>query len=222
MGDLFWNKVAGVLIGGILVIIVIKELGHVLVPSHPAHELDAHNTAYPVDWAALEGDGAGETETVEEGPTDYGLLLANASLSAGERITRRCQSCHTFDEGGASGSGPNLWNMVGKDIAARAGFSYSNALQGIDGGWSYEALDAFLESPRNFANGTAMSFAGLRDEEDRMDLIAYLRSLSNNPMDLPAALESMPANDMEEAMDDGEEMMDMPVEEETEADQGGH
>jgi len=223
MGDLFWNKVAGVLIGGILIILVIKELGHVLVPSHAAHELDAHNTSYPVDWAAMESGATGEVEVVEEGPTDYGLLLANASLSAGERITRRCQSCHTFDNGGATGTGPNLWDMVGQDIASRAGFNYSGALQAVEGGWSYEALDGFLESPRNFANGTAMSFAGLRDEEDRINLIAYLRSLSDNPMAMPAMLEAMP-EEADHMMEDGmDDMMDMPAEqEEAPAEQGGH
>ena len=84
MGDLFWNKVAGVLIGAVLAVMAITELGHLLVPSHGAHELTDENTSYPVDWAAIES-GGGEAEPVEEGPTDYGLLLANADISNGER-----------------------------------------------------------------------------------------------------------------------------------------
>lgn len=188
MGDLFWNKVAGVVIGGILVVVLIAELGHMLVPSHGAYELTEENISYPVNWEAL-GAGAGaEAEEVEAGPTDYGLLLANANLSAGERITRRCLSCHTFESGGGNGMGPNLWNVVGSDIAAVAGFGYSNALEGLEGNWTFEALDGFLESPRGYASGTIMSFAGLRNLDDRINLIAYMRSMSDNPVALPAPL----------------------------------
>ena len=89
MGDLFFNKIAGVIIGGILVILVITELGHMLVKSHAPEELTAENTAYPVNWAALESGAAGTEEAVVEGPTDYGLLLANADAAAGERVARR-------------------------------------------------------------------------------------------------------------------------------------
>jgi cytochrome c len=241
MGDLFWNKVAGVIIGGVLVVLIITELGHLLVPAHSVEELTADNTAYPVDWAAIEGDGAGEVEVVEAGPVDYGMLLASADISSGERITRRCQSCHTFDDGGATGTGPNLFDIVGRDIAAIAGFGYSDALNDLEGGWSFEALDGFLESPRNFASGTAMSFAGLRNEDDRMDLIAYLRSLSNSPVALPAALSAMEAelvdgaDDAMERVEDaaadgveaiGDETLEQsppePTEDETPADDGGH
>jgi cytochrome c len=210
MGDLFWNKVAGVIIGGVLVVLIITELGHLLVPAHSVEELTADNTAYPVDWAAVGGDSTGAVEVVEAGPVDYGLLLAGADIASGERITRRCQSCHTFDEGGATGTGPNLFDVVGRDIASIAGFGYSNALVDLEGGWSFEALDGFMESPRNYANGTAMSFAGLRNEDDRMDLIAYLRSLSNSPIALPAALSAMETAVVEEA-DTATELVEEPA-----------
>ncbi len=189
MGDLFWNKLAGVVIGGILVVLLITELGHMLVPSHGADELTAENTSYPIDWEALGTGASAEAEVIDEGPTDYGLLLANADLSAGERITRRCVSCHTFDNGGGSGTGPNLWNVVGTDIAAAAGFGYSNALEDLEGAWTFEALDGFLESPRGYASGTIMSFAGLRNLDgliadgrravNRLDRV--LQQLENNP-----------------------------------------
>ncbi|MED5547750.1 MAG: cytochrome c family protein [Pseudomonadota bacterium] len=187
MGDLFWNKVAGVLIGAVLAVMAITELGHLLVPSHGAHELTDENTSYPVDWAAIES-GGGDAEPVEEGPTDYGLLLANADISNGERVARRCAACHTFEQGGANGVGPNLWGVVGADIATHAGFSYSAALQALEGEWTYEALNHFIESPASYAPGTAMSFRGLGDEAQRFDLIAYLHSLSDNPLPFPDPL----------------------------------
>lgn len=198
MGELFWNKVAGVVLATVLGVLAITELGHLLVPSHAAHELTAENTAYPVDWAAL--DSGHSAEVIEEGPTDYGLVLAAADIGAGERAARRCVACHTFDQGGADGVGPNLWNIVGADIASGA-FGYSNALQGIEGNWTYEALDAFIESPAGYASGTAMSFRGLGNDDTRLELIAYLRSLSDNPMALPAPLvETASAEAVDDAM----------------------
>ncbi|WP_291841862.1 cytochrome c family protein [Maricaulis sp.] len=186
MGELFWNKVAGVVLATVLGVLAITELGHLLVPSHAAHELTAENTAYPVDWAAI-GSGP-STEVVEEGPTDYGLVLAAADIGAGERAARRCAACHTFNEGGANGVGPNLWGIVNADIANHAGFSYSAALEGLEGAWTYAALDAFIENPSGYASGTAMSFRGLGNDDTRLELIAYMRSLSNNPAPLPAPL----------------------------------
>jgi len=103
MGELFWNKVAGAVLATVLGVLAITELGHLLVPSHAAHELTAENTAYPVDWAAL--DSGQSAEVIEEGPTDYGLVLAAADVGAGERAARRCAACHTFDQGGSNGVG---------------------------------------------------------------------------------------------------------------------
>lgn len=188
MGDLFWNKVAGVVIGAVLAVMGIKELGHLLVPSHGAHELTDENTSYPVDWAAIESGGGEAAEPEEEGPTDYGLLLANADISNGERVARRCAACHTFEQGGANGVGPNLWDVVGRQVASHEGFSYSAALQELGGEWTYEALNHFIESPSSYAPGTAMSFRGLSDEAQRFDLIAYLHSLSNDPLPFPDPL----------------------------------
>tara|TARA_R110001606_G_scaffold268180_6_gene416919 strand:- start:9117 stop:9815 length:699 start_codon:yes stop_codon:yes gene_type:complete len=211
MGDLFFNKVAGVIIGGILVILVITELGHMLVKSHAAEELTAENTAYPVDWAALESGGSASQEAVIEGPTDYALLLASADIGAGERVARRCQSCHTFDSGAADGTGPHLWNVVGRAVASVAGFNYSGALLELGGDWGYEELDGFLERPSAYAPGTAMTFAGLRDEGQRMDLIAYMRSLSESPMALPDPLPAAAPETVEAAMDETMDAMELPA-----------
>lgn len=233
MGDLFFNKIAGVVIGGILVILVITELGHMLVKSHAPEELTAETTAYPVNWAALESGSTATQEAVIEGPTDYGLLLASADIGAGERVARRCQSCHNFENGGANGTGPHLWDIVGRTIASTEGFSYSSALQALGGVWDYASLDGFLEAPARYAPGTAMSFAGLRDGNQRIELIAYLRSLSDTPMALPDPLpvaeieveddtveEAAAATDMT-ALPDATEPMQAPAEDTTPAEPQG-
>lgn len=209
MGDLFWNKVAGVLIGGVLVVMVIYEFGHIIVPSHGAEELTAENTSYPVDWASLGTVSSGPAEPEDTGPVDYGLLLAAADISAGERVVRRCAACHSFEEGGGNGVGPAMWDVVGRAKNAVAGFGYSGALG--DGDWNYESLYLFLERPSAYAPGTSMSFQGLRNQDDRINLIAYLRTLSNNPVPLPDPLPAV-EDAVEEVMDEAvEEIVDVPM-----------
>ncbi len=113
-------------------------------------------------------------------------LLAKADPAAGEKVTSKCKSCHTFDEGGANRIGPNLYGVVGRQIASHEGFSYSDALKAKAGeSWSYDGLDAFLTAPKDWAPGTKMSFAGIKSAEDRAALLAYLRQLSANPLPLP-------------------------------------
>ena len=101
-------------------------------------------------------------------------------------VTRNCTACHTFNEGGANRVGPNLWDIVGRPIAAGDGFNYSGALaERSEETWSYENLDAFLANPRGWAPGTKMAYAGLRSANDRAELIAYMRGLSGDPAPLP-------------------------------------
>jgi len=138
--------------------------------------------AYPIAVAEAEADA--EAAPAEEAPP-IALRLASADASAGETSARACAACHTFEEGGANRIGPNLWGVVGRDIAAVDGFSYSDALASMEGGWDYESLDAFVANPREWAPGTKMSYAGLRDPQARSDLILYLRSLAADPAPLP-------------------------------------
>ncbi len=125
--------------------------------------------------------GEAEGGDKEAGP-DLGTLLASADPAAGEKIFAKCGACHTVNQGGANGIGPNLWGVLGKPIGAHAaGFAYSSALSDHGGEWTYENIDAWLSSPRGFANGTKMSFAGLSKPEDRANVIAYLKANGGGP-----------------------------------------
>lgn len=116
----------------------------------------------------------------------FAALLAAADPEAGAKVARKCTACHTFEQGGKNKLGPNLYNIVGMQVAANPDFRYSKALQEKSGEvWSYENLSAYLESPRTWAPGTKMVFAGLRKPEDRAALIAFLRSHHDNPPPLP-------------------------------------
>ena len=129
----------------------------------------------------------------------FGLLAATASASAadpaaGEKVFAKCKACHTIDQGGANGIGPNLFATVGEAIATgKGGFAFSDALKNVGGAWDFEKMDHWLTSPRKFANGTKMSFAGLSNPEDRANLIVYLNAQGSN-LPLPAA-EAAPATD---------------------------
>lgn len=140
--------------------------------------------AYPIDMAAMEASGEEAAEAQEEAVA-LSEVLAMADAGAGETQARKCTACHTFEQGGANKIGPALWGVLGRDIAALPDFSYSAALSEKEGAWDYEALSAFIADPRGWAPGTKMTFAGIRDQEDRADLLLYLRSLSDNPPPLP-------------------------------------
>lgn len=148
------------------------------------HPKMPEENAYVLAGAAEEPAAADE---VEEAPAQpFGVLLAAAEPSDGESVAKKCTSCHTFDEGGANRIGPNLWNVVNRPVAGVEDFSYSSALEDMaDQQWTYENLSGFLANPREYAPGTKMTFAGISKDEDRADLIAYLRTLSDSPPPLP-------------------------------------
>ena len=114
------------------------------------------------------------------------MLLAAADPAAGEKDVRKCAVCHNFEQGGAAKLGPPLWGVLGRQIASVDGFRYSDALASKEGAWDYDKLDAFLTDPRKWAPGTKMAFAGVKKPAERADIIAYLRSLADNPEPLPA------------------------------------
>lgn len=135
--------------------------------------------------AVPEDEGAAGEPAEEAAPVDVVAMLGSADPEEGVTVFRKCQACHTVESGGAHKVGPNLWNVLNRPIADADGYSYSGTLQDMEGEWSYQGLSDFLERPRDYAPGTKMSFAGLRDPQDRADVIAYLRSLADSPKPLP-------------------------------------
>ncbi len=134
--------------------------------------------------------GATEAAVVEEAAAPalepVEPLLAAADPTAGEKLVKKCTACHSLENGGPNKVGPNLWNIVERPIAAADDFGYSGTLQDMaDKTWTYENLNAFLHKPKDWAAGTKMAFAGIKKVEERADLIAYLRGLSDDPAPLP-------------------------------------
>lgn len=148
-----------------------------------------HHLGYVIEGVEAEG---GE----DSGPP-LATLLASADVAKGEAVFAKCTSCHTINAGGATGIGPNLHGVMGTAIGSHApGFAYSEALKSHGGNWTWENMDAWLKSPKAFASGTKMTFAGLGKAEDRAALLLYLNSQGSNlPLPAAPAAEAAPAAD---------------------------
>ncbi|WP_169567269.1 c-type cytochrome [Sneathiella limimaris] len=173
------NKIAGAVLGGALAVVAINEIANIAVsPTMP------ETPSYVIDTGAAEAPAGGAAEEKDAGPS-LAVLMAAADPAEGEKIFKKCAACHTVEEGGANKIGPNLYKVLGNNKGAHADFSYSSALVEMGGTWGYEELNAFLTKPKDYIKGTKMSFAGLKKDGDRADLIAYLRTLGSSDIPLP-------------------------------------
>jgi cytochrome c len=142
---------------------------------------------YPIEGVEEEGHAGG---AAAEQPIAHFMQTADAAR--GEAVFRKCAACHNAEQGGANGLGPNLWGSMGANVAHVAGFNYSDALRSHGGTWDWETMSAWLRSPRTFAPGTKMTFAGLSDPQDRADLMLFLNQRGGN-LQLPPPPAAAPA-----------------------------
>ena len=178
-GDLEINKIAGAGLATVFTILMVNWGAEALY-----HQDAPEKMGYHVEVAEA-GGGAAEAEL----PPDWGTVLPAADLAAGEQAFARCATCHTINQGGANGTGPNLWGIVGNRVTHAAGFSYSAAMQAHAAEaptWGYDELDHFITNPGRYVSGTAMTFGGLRNTEERINLIAYLRRQGSTNYPIPA------------------------------------
>ena len=178
MSAMEFNKfVAAILVAGLVFMTINVGVDEAM------HRAPPEMVAYPVPMAETVVVAASETE---QAPVEsLGALLAAADVASGKKIAKKCSACHSFDKGGKNKVGPNLWDIVGRDMAQVAEFKYSSALAGMGGVWDYAALDKFLTKPKALPPGPKMTFAGLKTPNDRANVIGFLRMLSENPAPLP-------------------------------------
>ena len=167
-----WTKIGGALCGALLFFLMLIWSTEIIYHSEDDHYWEEILAFY------LEIDVSGdEKEEGTEEVIDFATLLASADIEKGKKVFGKCKSCHKLDDG-ANGVGPHLYKVINRDIGSIEGFKYSKALMGIEGVWSIEELNKYLTKPSEYAPGTAMSFAGLKKDKDRADLIEYLNTLS--------------------------------------------
>ena len=175
MDDRF-NTIAGwVLFAGIV------ALGSSIVAGEMFHSERPEKMGYPIEGVVQEGEGGAAAEQ----PIEF--YLAKADPAKGQQVFNKCAACHNADKGGANQLGPNLWDVIGEPIGQGKGFAFSDALSKKGGTWNWDNLAQWLSSPKAFAPGTKMTFAGLSNPQDKADVIAFLNSHSDAPKPIPAA-----------------------------------
>lgn len=176
-----WNKIIGAVLGTVMFVVVVKFAAEAIFENGPPAK-----PGYVVEGVEVAATSSAEAAPVAETLPDWGTVLASADVAKGHDISHRCEQCHDLSKGGPNKIGPNLWGVVGRPRAAHEGFSYSGSMKAMGGNWTFDELFKFLKSPGAYIPGTKMSFAGLRSEQDRINLIAFLRTNADSPMAIPA------------------------------------
>lgn len=171
------NTIAGWALAGCT-----AALGLSIISGMYFHSERPEQMGYPIEGVEQAGGGATEVPIA--------TLLASADLAAGEASFAKCAACHTINQGGAQGIGPNLWASMGQPHGHVPGFAYSDALKSIPGNWDFQSMSDWLASPRRYAPGTKMTFAGLSDPQERANMIAWMNTQGSNlPLPAPPAPE---------------------------------
>src|SRR5215472_6312449 len=174
------NKVIGAVLASVLFILAIKMIVMPVIFYAPPPKKPGY-----IVQGVEETTSAGATQAAEETIPDWGTVFPKADVAAGQQTVQVCGQCHDWSKGGPDKIGPNLWGVVGRPRASRASFSYSSAMNSSHDPWTYDRLFTFLKSPAGVVPGTKMTYAGLRSEQQRINLLAYLRTQSDSPLPIP-------------------------------------
>ena len=173
------NKIIGAVLGTIFVLFGGSLLAGALFSSE-----EPAQPGYEIKVAEATSEGGGQEKQAQQEPP-IAALLQTADVDAGAKDFKKCQACHSGEKGGPNKIGPHLWGVVDRPVASIPDFAYSSAMKDFsDGGskhWTYEHLYHFLKNPKGYVPGTAMGFTGFKDPKDRANVIAYLRTLNDNP-----------------------------------------
>ena len=181
-----FNKIAGAALATGLAIFGLGELSNIIFPYHGPAKMGYAIT--PTVEA-----GAGGAEAAPEPPIDWGTELPKADVNAGKQVATKCQSCHNLDQGGPNMTGPNLYGVLGRPPGTHPGFAYSDGMKAFGAKqpiWDYQHINDFITGPQKYIDGTKMPFVGLKQRQDRINVIAYLHTLGSTlpiPKPNPAA-----------------------------------
>ncbi|QQR36071.1 cytochrome c family protein [Devosia oryziradicis] len=177
------NKIMGAVLGTLLFV-----MGAGFVAEAIYHPIEGRGPGYALPEPEAT-EGGGEVAAAEP-EVPLGVLLASASAERGATAVKKCAGCHNFGEGEGNKQGPLLYGVVGRLEGSHEGFAYSDGMMAHNAAgdtWTYENLNHFLTKPSDYVPGTKMNFAGVRTAEERADILAYLQTLSADPVPFPAA-----------------------------------
>ena len=194
------NKIIGAILGTLLFVMGVGFLAESIY----------HPTANGPGYALPEPDGGGEGDNggTEAPVISIGTLLAAADPAQGAEQAKKCGACHDLSEANSNKTGPGLYDVVERLIGSHPGFAYSQVMQDHNAKgdhWTYDNLNHFLTSPKAFAPGTKMTFAGVKNDEERANIIAFLSTLSASPKPFPPADDAAPAEPSDEPATSSEE-----------------
>lgn len=167
----------------ILIALILSLVSGIIAEKLVSPKKLAHNVF--VVEGVEEVESAAGAEVADDVIEPVSALLASANVENGQKLSKQCLQCHSFEKGGPNKIGPNLWNVVGNKHGHLEGYAYSSSLLKKEGKWDYENLNHFLYKPKVYIPGTKMSFVGIKKVKDRADVISYLRTLSDSPIALP-------------------------------------
>ena len=181
MSGLEVNKIIASIILAVLIVLIISYVSNIITGKDKETKKNAYLIELPEKNEAQFNSNTAMTNEIET----ISSLLTNASIDKGEKIYKKCGSCHNYKKDSSNKVGPSLWNIINRPKANLEGFPYSKALAESEGVWNFEELAAFLYKPKDYIIGTKMNFAGLKNVEDRANLVIFLREQSDNPVPLP-------------------------------------
>lgn len=171
--DMETNKIFGaVLVAGILAMLG-GFFSDIIFPAH--HGKGEETKAYVIEVPEGGADTGGVVANA--GPEPIADLMADADIERGKKLSKACLTCHSFDQGGANGTGPALWGVAGRKVAGVGGFAYSDAMKEKGGSWTTAELNAFLWKPKKTLPGTKMNYKGFKKPTDRAAIIAWMQTL---------------------------------------------
>jgi cytochrome c len=189
MDSFEWNKIAGAVLGTALFVMVVRIAGEAIYDVEPPEK-----PGYAVEGVVEETAGTGgPSKPVEEPLPDFAAVIPAADVAAGQQVAVRCAQCHTWDKGGPNKIGPNLYGIINRPRATHAGFAYSPAMTKHAGNWTYDDLYRYIHKPAGFIPGNKMAFAGVPKSQDRINLIAFMRTWADSPAALPPPRPPEPA-----------------------------
>ena len=172
------NKILVSIVFAVILVLGINKVTDIIF-----HNPAPQTSAYQVNVATV---ASNETQTSSESSQteDIMALFASTSAADGEKVFKKCLSCHSIAKEGKNKIGPKLFGVLGRQAGSISDYKYSKAMASHGKIWSLDEMNSFLIKPKDWIKGTKMSFAGLKNAKDRAAVILYMNENTDNPLPL--------------------------------------